>query len=77
MLNNILYNKNVYNVKHKIKKGGKIFMSMQSMVAVRLDTETKNKIEQVAKQKRRKTSDLLRIIIEDYVKQFEDVMEIK
>ena len=77
MLNKIIYNKNVYNVKHKIKRGGKIFMSMQSTIAVRLDTETKNKIEQVAKQKRRKTSDLLRIIIEDYVKQFDDIMEIK
>lgn len=52
-------------------------MSMQSMVAVRLDTETKKQIEQIAKQKRRKTSDLLRIIIEDYVKQFDDIIEIK
>lgn len=52
-------------------------MSMQSTIAVRLDTETKKQIEQIAKQKRRKTSDLIRLIIEDYVKQFEDVMEIK
>lgn len=52
-------------------------MSMQSTIAIRLDAETKKQVEQIAKQKRRKTSDLIRLIIEDYVRQFEDMLEIR
>lgn len=52
-------------------------MSLQSTIAVRLDTKTKEQVEAIAKQKRRKTSDLIRLIIEDYVQQFEDMVSIK
>ena len=45
---------------------------MKGNTCVRLDDETKKKIEKIAINKRRKTSELIRIILEDYVKQFED-----
>lgn len=48
-------------------------MSMIS-TGFRIDAEINKKLENIAKSKRRKTSELIRIIIEDYVKQFEDIL---
>lgn len=50
-------------------------MAMQEMqnTSVRVSAETKKRIEQIAKQKRRKPTELMRIILEDYVKQFDGI----
>lgn len=40
---------------------------------IRLEDETRQKINLIAKQKRRKPTELIRMIVEDYVKQFDDV----
>lgn len=42
----------------------------KTLFAVRLEQNTLNDIEMIAKQKKRKKSDLIRIIIENYVEQY-------
>ena len=41
----------------------------KTLFAVRFEQETLNDIEMIAKQKKRKKSDLIRIIVENYVEQ--------
>ena len=40
---------------------------------IRLEDETRQKINKIAASKRRKPTELIRMIVEDYVKQFDDV----
>lgn len=47
-------------------------MQLTKQIGIRLDEETQKKLEQLAMKKRRKLSELVRLIIENYVEQFED-----
>lgn len=43
--------------------------------SIRLKIKTKARIEEIAKLKRRKPTELMRIVLEDYVEQFEDIQK--
>lgn len=45
----------------------------ENIITFRIDDKTKELLEKITKIKRRNKSDMIRIIIEDYVKQFEDI----
>ncbi|WGL31317.1 hypothetical protein [Dipodfec virus UOA04_Rod_907] len=42
---------------------------------LRIKTETKEKLDRIAEKKRRKPSELMRMILENYVEQFEDMQK--
>ena len=44
---------------------------LKTSTCVRLNEETLKKIEEIAKKKKRKTSELMRLVLENYVEQFE------
>ena len=44
---------------------------LKTSTCVRLNQETLQKIEEIAKKKKRKTSELMRLVLENYVEQFE------
>lgn len=44
---------------------------LKTSTCVRLEEQTLKKIEDIAKKKKRKTSELMRMVLENYVEQFD------